>query len=95
MIIAPGVNGSKFNKMWYDMGREARLNAERTAALTNAAVILPESSNNATAASYWRKGWNSPTLSEIKHYITQGHPVAKRLANQHLQHIRTQLGVNH
>lgn len=60
---------SKFNQQWYDMGRKARFQATLEAALSRQAVILPESSYNATAASFWRDGWNSCTLQELTEYV--------------------------
>ena len=64
---------SKFNQMWFDMGREARLKAQLHAYQTKTAVHLPQSSHNATAASHWRDGWNSISLDDIKkHCLANG-----------------------
>lgn len=85
---------SRFNKQWFQWGREARLNAEQTAFESGQPVYLPESSYNATAASYWRQGWNSITREELQN-IHQGsaataHPKRDGLA--HIQHIKHRLG---
>ena len=60
---------SKWNQEWYDKGRAQRLAEQLKAHQTKTSVQLPLATHHATAFSFWRKGWNSVTLDEIKQHI--------------------------
>lgn len=60
---------SKRNQEWFESGRKARFKATLEAARNHTAVLLPESSYNATAHHFWREGWNSISLAEMREYL--------------------------
>ena len=60
---------SRFNREWFDMGRKARFKAEAASQKSGELSILPESSYNATAHHFWREGWNSISLAEMREYL--------------------------
>jgi hypothetical protein len=64
---------SPFNQDWFNRGRLQRLKAQLTAYQTSTAVILPMATHNATAFCFWRDGWNSVSLNEIKQHIANSH----------------------
>ena len=83
---------SRFNREWFDMGRKARFKAEAASQKSGELSILPESSYNATAHSYWRQGWNSVTRQEVEDWIN-GKAKPRRIdAEQHIARLRNQLG---
>ncbi len=85
---------NKVNKDWFNRGRKARFAAEKQAAISNQLPVLPESSFNATAHSYWRRGWNSVTKQDLQEILNNGVPESRSTPLSHISAMRNNLGVN-
>lgn len=83
---------SRFNREWFDSGRKARFKAEAESRKSSELTILPQSSHNATAHSYWRQGWNSVTRQELEDWLNGNSKPRRVDAEQHIAHLRNQLG---
>ena len=83
---------SRFNREWFDMGRKARFKAEAASQKSGELSILPESSHNATAHSFWRQGWNSVTRQDLNEYLNQSSSTRNAAAKHQLAQLRHQLG---
>jgi hypothetical protein len=86
---------SRFNQQWFDLGRAARLKAQLHAYQTKTPVYLPMSSYNLTAA-YWRDGWNSVSLKDIKNHCQPecAQEAAQSPINDPIQRARLAIGEN-
>jgi hypothetical protein len=85
---------SRFNREWFDSGRKARFKAEAVSKKSGELTILPESSYNATAHSYWRQGWNSVTKQELTAWFNGSTKPQRIDAEQHITTLRNNLGVH-
>lgn len=80
----------------YQQGRKARLEAEKTAAISQqpVPVVVPLHSLDATMQVMFSKGWDSPTPVEIHRFINPPQSIGEQLrANKRLRDL-LQLGEN-
>lgn len=83
---------SRRNREWFESGRLARLKAEAQSQKSGELSILPQSSHNATAHSFWRQGWNSVTRQDLNEYLNQSSSTRNAAAKHQLAQLRHQLG---
>lgn len=83
---------SRRNREWFEAGRLARLKAEAQSQKSGELSILPQSSHNATAHSFWRQGWNSVTRQDLNEYMNQATTNRNALAKHQLAQLRNQIG---
>jgi hypothetical protein len=83
---------SKFNQRFFELGVEDRLNAELKAFKNNEPLQVPIGSHHATARSYWLKGFNSVSATDIECYLEKKEsPAAKKSSTHHIERLRASI----
>ena len=85
---------SKFNQRFFEQGFEDRLTAEYRAFETKLPLQVPLATRYPTGFSHYLKGFNKPTVDDIREHINkQCHLAAKKLPVEHLNSIRKSLNI--